>query len=346
METQHQFVFGDARSFDTVERCELVVTSPPYPMIAMWDSVFASMNPAIADALDAGAGERAFELMHSILDTVWENLAEVVVPGGIVCLNIGDATRTVDGVFRSYQNHARIITGMQRAGFETLPDILWRKPTNSAAKFMGSGMLPPNAYVTLEHEYVLVFRKGPTRRTFAPKDPNRYQAAYFWEERNSWFSDLWNDVRGVNQDVEMADSRDRTAAFPLEIPYRLISMFSIYGDTILDPFAGTGTTALAAMMTGRNSVSVEIDQTLESLIKQRVEQAPALAAQWNRERLAAHEAFVSNRREHGDSLPYTAEEYDMPVRTAQEERIRLYGVAELCETDVGYRATHELLAYP
>ena len=344
METEHRLVFDDARNGFEPDSCELVVTSPPYPMIEMWDDVFDAMDATIGEALASGDGDTAFEGMHQVLDEVWNELATTVVDGGIVCVNIGDATRTIEGTFRSYQNHSRIVRGMERAGFETLPGILWRKPANSAAKFMGSGMVPPNAYVTLEHEYVLIFRNGSTRRTFEPGDTDRYAAAYFWEERNRWFSDLWTDIRGVNQALENAESRERTGAYPLAIPYRLISMFSIYGDTILDPFAGTGTTTLAAMVTGRNSVSIEIDPSLREVIHQHLSQAPDVAETWNRQRIESHQEYLDEAKEAGTSLSYTAEVYDMPVRTAQEEEIQFYSIDEMVETDDGYRVLHEPLS--
>jgi DNA modification methylase len=90
--------------------------------------------------------------MHKELDKVWKNIAGAVKEGGIVCINIGDAVRSINREFKLYSNHSRIISAFLNLGFNALPDILWRKQTNSPNKFMGSGMLPPGAYVTLEHE--------------------------------------------------------------------------------------------------------------------------------------------------------------------------------------------------
>ena len=118
---------------------------------------------------------------------------------------------------------------------------------------MGSGMLPPNAYVTLEHEYVLLFRNGKRSREFEPGSERRYESAYFCEERNEWFSDLWEGVRGELRALAGDESCDRSAAYPFEIPYRLTCMYSVYGDTVLDPFWRTGTGSLATMVAGRNS---------------------------------------------------------------------------------------------
>jgi DNA modification methylase len=343
METRHRVVAGDARSLDELDddAVELVVTSPPYPMVEMWDDQFARLDPAVGDALEAGEGSAAFDLMHALLDEVWAEVSRVLVDGGIACINVGDATRTVDGTFRVYQNHSRVVDAFERLGFDPLPELLWRKPANSAAKFMGSGMLPPNAYVTLEHEYVLPFRNGSESRSFAPGADRRYEAAYFWEERNRWFSDLWTDVTGERQTLPDDDRRRRSAAFPFEIPYRLINMYSVYGDTVLDPFWGTGTTTLAAMTAGRDSVGYELDEAFVAAFDDAVETVPDLSRRVVRDRLADHRSFVARERESGASFGYEADHYDFPVRTAQEESIRLYAVSDVERTDDGYRAVHD-----
>jgi DNA modification methylase len=342
METSHRVVVGDARDLADVadDAVELVVTSPPYPMIEMWDDLFADLNPAVGDHLDAGAGRAAFEAMHAALDAVWAEVERVLVDGGIACVNVGDATRTLDGSFRVYQNHARIVEAFEELGFEPLPDVLWRKPVNSAAKFMGSGMLPPNAYVTLEHEYVLVFRNGRDSRDFEPRADRRYEAAYFWEERNQWFSDVWADVTGEHQALDDGELRERSAAFPFEIPYRLVNMYSVYGDTVLDPFWGTGTTSLAAMVAGRNSVGYELEDGFAGVFDERVQDVPAFSRDVVETRLANHRAFVARRRDEGETFEYEAEQYGFPVTSAAERSIRLYVVDAVADVEDGYRVTH------
>ena len=131
---------------------------------------------------------------------------------------------------------------------------------------MGSGMLPAGAYVTLEHEYVLIFRKD-TKREFSSdaEKSARMRSAFFWEERNKWFSDVW-DFKGTVQGLNHCDLRSRSAAYPLELAYRLINMYSLYEDTVLDPFLGTGTTTLASIACGRNSIGFEIDRAFSSFI--------------------------------------------------------------------------------
>jgi len=382
METTHEVVVGDARDLALPEdSVELVVTSPPYPMIEMWDGLFSDLDPEIGERLASGDGRGAFAAMHAILDDVWAELRRVLVPGGIACVNVGDATRTVDGNFRVYGNHSRIGDAFEDLDFSPLPEVLWRKPVNSGTKFMGSGMIPPNAYVTLEHEYVLVFRNGRSRRSFEPGADRRYEAAYFWEERNDWFSDLWTDVTGEGQALDWegsvgddaggrggsagdgdgdgtgdgasgegegsgddqgtdGDPRDRSGAYPFAVPYRLVNMYSAYGDTVLDPFWGTGTTTLAAMVAGRNSVGYELEPEFAGAFEGRVEGIEARSREIVERRLADHRSFVEEERESGEELGYEAEHYDFPVRTKQERRIRFYEVDHVEETEMGYRAVH------
>ncbi|MFB6090234.1 MAG: site-specific DNA-methyltransferase [Halobellus sp.] len=360
METRHRTLVGDASEMDAVadDAVDLVVTSPPYPMIELWDDQFAAQSEAAAAALESGDGQRAFEAMHDLLDAVWREVARVLRPGGIAAVVVGDATRSLGGRFRVYPNHARVIEAFESLGLDPLPDVLWRKPTNGAAKFMGSGMVPPNAYVTLEHEHVLLFRNGGGR-SFDPGERRRYESAYFWEERNRWFSDVWTDVRGARQartDREESDSdsdagtavpadrgsnRDRTAAFPFEVPYRLVCMYSVYGDTVLDPFLGTGTTALAAMVAGRDSVGYELDREILSELDGRLADLPERSERVVAARVDAHRSFVAERRAAGEPFEYEAEHYDFPVRTRQEREILFRTVDEVTTTDDGYRVAYE-----
>jgi len=182
---------------------------------------------------------------------------------------------------------------------------------------MGSGMVPPNAYVTLEHEYILPFRKGD-RRSFAANADHRYDAAYFWEERNRWFSDLWTELRGTLQSLDDDDLRDRSAAFPFGLPYRLINMFSVYGDTVCDPFFGTGTTGLAAAVAGRNSVGYELDPAFASVFEDRIDDVPALSRQVIDDRLTAHRTFVADEQAAGETFDYEAD----PLRRARPNQPR------------------------
>jgi len=332
MQTTHEVRVADARELSVPETVDLVVTSPPYPMVEMWDDCFAAQAPTVRDALEEGDGDRAFALMHDVLDAVWERLADVVREGGIVAINVGDATRNLEG-FQQYPNAAEITRRMRGHGFQTLPDLLWRKPTNSAAKFMGSGTLPTNAYPTLEHEHVLLFRNGGTR-SFPPGDETRYESAFFWEERNEWFSDTW-EIRGERQRLD-GEGRDRSAAFPFEVPYRLVSMFSVYGDTVLDPFWGTGTTALAALVAGRNSLGYERDDELVDGFADAVDEAPALSRDVVTERLDQHRAFAADT-----DTRYEADHYEFGVKTKLERGIRFYEVTGVRRDGRTWTATYE-----
>ena len=336
MKTIHQIFYRDARNLKNIpsESVDLVVTSPPYPMIGMWDDVFGSQNAEIEKALETGDGKLAHELMHKILDPVWDEMFRVLKDGRFACINIGDATRKVNGDFCLYPNHARILSYLLNIGFSALPDILWRKQTNAPNKFMGSGMLPAGAYVTLEHEYILILRKGPKRefKTECEKQ-NRRESALFWEERNIWYSDVWMDIKGTGQRLSDELSRLRSAAFPYNLAYRLVNMYSVKGDVILDPFLGTGTTIAAAMTSGRNSVGVEIDKSFQSAICPMARQIVDFSNDYLRDRLKKHFAFVEDRIQMSGPLKYTNKHYGCPVVTSQEQSILLNGLKEVRESD-------------
>ncbi|AUV81057.1 modification methylase [Salinigranum rubrum] len=328
MRTEHVLRVGDSRASEMAdESVDLVVTSPPYPMIEMWDEQFAALSPRVEEALDEGRGDDAFDGMHALLDAVWDEVERVLRPSGIACVNVGDATRSLGDEFQCFPNHARITRAFRERGFTSLPAVLWRKPTNRLTKFMGSGMLPTNAYVTLEHEHVLVFRKGPRRR-FPPHDDARYESAFFWEERNRWFSDLWK-LPGASQGRD-GDGRDRAGSFPLALPLRLVRMYSTYGDRVYDPFVGTGTTTLAAMLAGRDSRGTELEADLLEEFDARLDDLPERSNQRLDARLDRHRAFVREREE---PLEYDAVHYDFPVVTKQERHVRFYDVTGVETTD-------------
>lgn len=336
--TRHRVHFSDAASLPDVDdgAVDLVVTSPPYPMIAMWDAILADGDAEVAAALESGDGERAFEAMHRGLDTVWAACKRVLCPGGLLCINVGDATRKIADEFRLYPNHARILEAARRLGFSVLPDILWRKPNNSPNKFLGSGMLPGGAYVTYEHEYVLILRNGPPRpfRTAAEKRRRR-ESAFFQEERNTWFSDLWSDLPGTPQALGDRALRSRSAAFPFELPWRLIQMYSLIGDTVLDPFLGTGTTAVAAAASGRSSIGYERDAGLLDTIRAAMAKAPALGRERARRRLDEHEDFIRRREARGKHAAHRNEPYGIAVVTSQERELRFAAAAAIAEGGPG-----------
>ena len=325
MKTRHDVVVKNARNMEDLpdKQVDLVVTSPPYPMIEMWDAQFVRTDPKIGTALEKKDGFRSFELMHRQLDPVWEETARILKPGGFACINIGDATRTINGRFALYPNHARISNRLVQAGLVPLPLILWRKQTNAPNKFMGSGMLPAGAYVTLEHEYILIFRKGD-KREFAASHlkENRRESALFWEERNAWFSDVWFDLKGERQLIKDAE-RKRSGAFPFELAYRLIQMYSVKGDLVADPFMGAGTTLLSAMASARNSIGFELEPGIADIMAKKTESIVPFAGKAIDARLSRHLDFIEQRQKQGKSLKHTNSHYGFPVVTAQEKRLLL-----------------------
>lgn len=324
--TNHKIYFAASQNMSSIAdgSIDLVVTSPPYPMIEMWDDIMGKQNPAITDALQKEPAW-AFELMHQELDKVWKECYRLLKDGGFMCINIGDATRTINKEFQLYNNHSRIVDSCHKLGMVNLPNVIWRKQTNAPNKFMGSGMLPCGAYVTLEHEWILVFRKGSKRDYKKEKDKIiRRESSFFWEERNKWFSDLW-DIKGTKQKINNSQTRERNASFPLEVPYRLINMYSQQGDTVLDPFYGLGTTTIAAMLTGRNSIGVEIDKELKSSITETINNisVDALNA-LIRKRYQDHLYFVSEREKSGKEVKYDNVNLKCKVMTSQEVDINFH----------------------
>jgi len=344
--TTHKILIGSA---DTQlqqinnNSVNLVVTSPPYPMIEMWDEIMASQNSDIERAARAGDRIATFELMHQELDKIWVQIERVVAPGGFVCVNIGDATRTINEHFALFNNHARIISAFMSLGFTNLPNILWRKQTNAPNKFMGSGMLPAGAYVTLEHEWILIFRKGG-KRNFKTEEAKelRRESAFFWEERNTWFSDLW-DLKGTRQKIEGGESRERSGAYPFEIPYRLINMYSVKGDVVLDPFLGTGTTTIAAIATQRNSIGIEIDPSFVDTVEANI--INATNGQLNRyvqNRIDQHKVFVQERSSNAkkSEIKHFNNNLNLPVMTSQETGIAISYLQDTIKVANGFEASY------
>ena len=339
LSTEHRIVISDARdlSFIDDQSVDIVVTSPPYPMIKMWDKLFCQLNPEIKAALEGLEGNMAFDLMHKELDNVWSELFRVLKDGGFACINIGDATRTIQGKFRLFSNHSRVTTYCTDIGFDALPVILWCKQTNAPNKFMGSGMLPAGAYVTLEHEYILIFRKGP-KRSFGKDEEKdtRRESSYFWEERNQWFSDIW-DFKGIRQDFQHQDLQVRSAAFPFELAYRLINMYSVKCDIVLDPFLGTGTSTLASIASCRNSIGIEINDRYKNMLLDTIKgSAPVLNDHIN-SRLNAHLSFVDECISNKRQLKYHNSQYNFPVMTQQETGLLLNYIEDIIINFVIFR---------
>lgn len=198
----------------------LVMTSPPYPMIKKWDACFEEQ------------GATNFEEQIMLVCEVLNNCYTKLIDGGIMVVNMGDATRSVDKVFQCYPNNAFITTYLYGLGMYPLIPIYWKKISNRPNAFLGSGFLPVNAYISQDVEYISVFRKGKNRTFSGEEKERRKQSSFTKQERDRWFQQIWN-VRGKK-------GAGKTSAWPDKIPYRLTRMYSIIGDTVLDPFCGSG----------------------------------------------------------------------------------------------------------
>ncbi|MEN2993534.1 MAG: site-specific DNA-methyltransferase [Bacteroidia bacterium] len=232
----------------------VVITSPPY-----WHIKDYGIRGQI------GHGQSLHEYLHD-LARVWQECWRVLAPGRRLCINIGDQfTRSVVyGRYRVLPLHAEIIAQCERIGFEYLGSIIWQKKTtlrpSGGAVIMGSFPYPPNGIVELDYEYILLFRK-PGKAEPLPM-ANREASRLSREEWKAYFTGHWQ-FAGERQ-------AQHEAMFPLELPWRLIRMFSFVGETVLDPFAGSGTTLAAALQLGRDAIGYEIQEGFLPLIREKV----------------------------------------------------------------------------
>jgi DNA modification methylase len=216
MKTTHRVYFENSERMPALPAAsvDLIVTSPPYPMIEMWDGLFARLSPAARGALTQQHGLAAFEAMHRVLDPVWAEAHRFLKPGGFACINIGDATRTIGDAFMLYPNHSRILSRCLELGFTPLPAILWRKRPIRRTR-AGSGMLPAGAY-DAGHEVILVLRKGPKREFTHPGKAPARESAIFWEAQCLVFRRV---VRSRHRQGLEKDGPRRRPAFLLELVY-------------------------------------------------------------------------------------------------------------------------------
>jgi DNA modification methylase len=249
--TSHILHLGDARALDWLgdQSIHLAVTSPPY-----WTLKKYNDHPdQLGDLAD-------YERFLDELDKVWAHVFRALVPGGRLVVVVGDvclSRRKNKGRHQVVPLHADISVRARRLGFDYLTPIYWQKIANASyevERTSGGGFLgkpfEPNAVIKNDTEYILFLRKPGGYRK--PTQDQRIRSKLTKEEHAQWFRSVWTDVPG-------ASTREHPAPYPLALANRLVRMFSFVGDTVLDPFAGSGTTSVAAMRAARNSIAVEID---------------------------------------------------------------------------------------
>jgi modification methylase len=245
--TTHRLIHADSRelSFLPEESVHLVVTSPPY-----WSLKRYNENP------DQLGHIQDYEAFLSELEKVWRHVYRLLVPGGRLVCVVGDVcvARRDFGRHLVFPLYADICVICRRIGFDNLNPIIWHKIANASyevpngSKFLGKPY-EPNAIIKNDMEFILMQRKPGGYRQ--PTNTQRDESRIGKDEFDRWFQQIWN--------ITGASTKQHPAPFPLELAHRLVRMFSFSGDTVLDPFCGSGTTMVAALRTGRNSIGVDID---------------------------------------------------------------------------------------
>jgi DNA modification methylase len=263
-ETRHEVRVGDARELSGVApgSIHLVVTSPPYWTLKAYEP----------NELQMGAIED-YDAFLTELDKVWCECARVLVPGGRICCVVGDVCvpRKREGRHYVLPLHADIQTRARKLGLDSLTPIFWQKIANGVTEAEGNGAgfygkpYQPGAIIKNDVEYILFLRKGGQYRS--PSTVQRALSMLNREEMQSWTRSSWTDIKGEST------RKGHPAPYPVSLAERLIKMFSFAGDTVLDPFAGTGTTALAAVSCGRSSISFDIEPKYVEIAKRRLLEA-------------------------------------------------------------------------
>lgn len=251
-----KIIIGDSRRMAELKdgAVDLIITSPPY-----WNIKDYGVPKQI------GYGQTLHEYLKSIY-YVWNECFRVLREGGRFCLNVGDqfARSIIYGRYKIIPIHAEFIGQCEKAGFDFMGSIIWQKKTTmnttGGANIMGSFPYPPNGIVEIDYEFILIFKK-PGGNKGIPREMKE-TSKLSKEEWKEYFSGHWY-FGGVKQ-------IDHEAMFPEELPKRLIRMFSFVGDTILDPFLGSGTTIKVALEQKRNGVGYEVNKKFLSLIKKKI----------------------------------------------------------------------------
>jgi DNA modification methylase len=257
--THHLLVHGDARelSFIKDESVHLIVTSPPY-----WTLKRYREHPEQMGHIED------YENFVEELSKVWKECYRILTAGGRLICVVGDVclSRKKYGRHVVVPLHADITVSCRKIGFDNLNPIIWHKIANATyevsngSKFLGKPY-EPNAIIKNDIEFILMQRKPGGYRQ--PTDRQRELSRISKENYKEWFQQFWN--------ITGASTKEHPAPFPLELANRLVRMFSFYGDTVVDPFCGTGTTMLAALKSHRNSIGVEIDSHYCKMILHRLQ---------------------------------------------------------------------------
>ncbi|HSS16864.1 MAG TPA: site-specific DNA-methyltransferase [Candidatus Dormibacteraeota bacterium] len=264
--TTHRLRLGDARDLSWIsnQSIHLVVTSPPYWTLKKYEENKRQLGE-IAD----------YHGFLEELDKAWRECARVLVPGGRICCVIGDVCiPRREGRHRVMPLHADIMVRARRFGLDALTPILWFKIANGVTEAKGNGAgfygkpYQPGAIIKNDVEYILLLRKGGEYRS--PSPMQKALSMLTKDEMKSWLRSAWFDIMGEST------RRGHPAPYPQELAERLIKLFSFAGDTILDPFVGTGTTNLAAVATGRNGIGNEIEPAYLKIAEQRLRLATAM----------------------------------------------------------------------
>ncbi|TXJ12216.1 site-specific DNA-methyltransferase [Brachyspira aalborgi] len=254
--TNHKIYFGDSRALNKIEdkSVQLIITSPPY-----WQLKDYGSNNQIGF-------NNSYEEYINNLNLVWMECERILSEGCRLCINIGDqfARSVYYGRYKVVPIRTEIIRFCETLKMDYMGAIIWQKATtmntSGGGAIMGSFPYPRNGILKIDYEFILIFKKlgNPPKPTLEQKENSIMRK----EEWNQYFSSHWN-FSGVKQS-------EHIAMFPEELPKRLIKMFSFSGETIFDPFLGSGTTTLAAKNLGRNSIGYEINKEFESIIKEKL----------------------------------------------------------------------------
>lgn len=261
--THHKLYHHDARGIDFLppESVHLIVTSPPYWTLKQYREHEGQL----------GHWENYEDFLVQ-LDKVWNLCFDALVQGGRLICVVGDvclARRKNNGRHTVVPLHASIQEHCRRIGYDNLSPIIWHKIANAVYEVEGNGGFlgkpyEPNAVIKNDIEFILMERKPGGYRQ--PTTTTRLMSIIAEEEHQTWFQQIWMGLTG-------ASTRHHPAPFPVELAERLIRMFSFVGDTVLDPFMGTGTTTVAASRCGRNSIGIEVDSEYFKYAVRRVEES-------------------------------------------------------------------------